>query len=73
MASYALQTPLRVAHAKPPRPPKKLKVGNNNGHLRIANATLGGACKAAWANILLVLYSLTLHYSMCPQMGFMAY
>ena len=23
--------------------------GNNNGQLRIANTTLGGACKAAWA------------------------
>ena len=26
------------------------KVGNNNGQLRIANATSGGACKAYWAN-----------------------
>ena len=25
--------------------------GNNNGQLRIANATSGGACKAAWAKI----------------------
>ena len=25
------------------------KVGNNNGQLRIANATSGGARKAAWA------------------------
>ena len=28
---------------------ERLKVGNNNGQLRIANATSGGACKAAWA------------------------
>ena len=28
---------------------ERLKVGNNNGQLRIANATLGGARKAAWA------------------------
>ena len=26
-----------------------LKVGNNNGQLRIANANSGGARKAAWA------------------------
>ena len=26
------------------------KVGNNNGQLSIANATSGGARKAAWAN-----------------------
>ena len=30
-----------------------LNDGNNNGQLRIANATLGGARKAAWANLLL--------------------
>ena len=39
MASYALQTPPRVAHAKPPRPndiEERPKVGNNNGQLRIA-------------------------------------
>ena len=29
---------------------KRRKVGNNNGQLRIANATSGGARKAAWAN-----------------------
>ena len=29
---------------------KRLKVGNNNGQLRIANATLCGACKVTWAN-----------------------
>ena len=28
---------------------ERLKVGNNNGQLRIANATSGGARKAAWA------------------------
>ena len=27
---------------------RRQKVGNNNGQLRIANATLGGARKAAW-------------------------
>ena len=31
---------------------EKLKVGNNNGQLRIANATSGGARKAVWANFL---------------------
>ena len=49
MASYALQTPPWVAHAKPPGP-KRLNIGNNNGQLRIANAISGGARKAAWAN-----------------------
>ena len=29
--------------------------GNNNGQLRIANATSGGARKAAWVNPVLVL------------------
>ena len=29
---------------------ERLNVGNNNGQLRIANATSGGARKAAWAN-----------------------
>ena len=28
---------------------ERLKVGNNNGQLRIANATSGGTRKAAWA------------------------
>ena len=28
---------------------KIVKVGNNNGQLRIANATSGGGRKAAWA------------------------
>ena len=49
MANYALQTPPRVAHAKMPGPKKKLNDGNNNGQLRIANTTSGGARKAAWA------------------------
>ena len=31
---------------------KTLNGDNNNGQLRIANATLGGARKAAWANYL---------------------
>ena len=30
---------------------ERLNDGNNNGQLRIANATLGGARKAAWANM----------------------
>ena len=29
---------------------RRLKVGNNNGQLRIAKATSGGARKAVWAN-----------------------
>ena len=29
---------------------KKINYGNNNDHLSIANATSGGAHKAAWAN-----------------------
>ena len=49
MASYALWTPARVAHAKPPGPKERAKVGNNNGQLRIVNATSCGARKAAWA------------------------
>ena len=31
---------------------ERLSDSNNNGQLRIANATSGGACKAAWAKIL---------------------
>ena len=30
---------------------ERLKVGNNNGQLCIANTTSGGARKAAWANV----------------------
>ena len=30
---------------------ERLKIGNNNAQLRIANATSGGARKAAWANV----------------------
>ena len=55
MASYALQTPPRVAHAKPPGPKRRererLNDGKNNGQLRIANATFGGAHKAALAKM----------------------
>ena len=29
---------------------ERVKVGNNNGQLHIANGTSGGACKAALAN-----------------------
>ena len=32
---------------------ERAKVDNNNGQLRIANATSGGARKAAWANLCL--------------------
>ena len=32
------------------REKERLKVGNNNGQLRIANATSCGTRKAAWAN-----------------------
>ena len=35
---------------------KRLNDGNKNGQLRIANATLGGARKAAWAKIIMLLY-----------------
>ena len=34
---------------------ERLNDGNNNGQLRIANATSGGARKAAWANILVIM------------------
>ena len=37
MASYALQTPPRVAQAKPPGP----KVGENNGQLKMGKGTPG--------------------------------
>ena len=52
MASYALQRHLgwnmqsRLGQKKE----RRAKVGNNNGQLRIANATSCGARKAAWAN-----------------------
>ena len=46
MASYAFQTPPRVAHANRLGQKKEiLNDGNNNGQLRIANATSGDACK----------------------------
>ena len=32
---------------------RRLNDGNNNGQLSIANATSGGARKAAWANLFL--------------------
>ena len=34
------------------RKEERLNDGNNNGQLLIANATSGGAHKAAWANII---------------------
>ena len=36
---------------KKERERKKTEVGNNNGQIRIANATSGGARKGAWAKI----------------------
>ena len=36
---------------KTERKKERLKVGNNNGQLRIANAISGDARKATWANI----------------------
>ena len=36
---------------KEKRERERLNDGNNNGQLRIANATSGGERKAAWANI----------------------
>ena len=36
LASYALQTPPRVANAKPPGPKERPKVGNNKSQIRIA-------------------------------------
>ena len=44
---------------------ERLKVGNNNGQLCIANATSCGACKAAWANIGMN----TLLLSQCGMLG----
>ena len=35
---------------------ERLNNGNNNGQLRFANATSGGARKAAWANIKHILF-----------------
>ena len=31
---------------------RRMKVGNNNGQLRIMNATSCGDCKAVWANFM---------------------
>ena len=36
---------------KEERERERLNAGNNNGQLRIANTNLGGARKAAWANV----------------------
>ena len=36
---------------KTEREEERLNNGRNNGQLRIANATSGGARKAAWANV----------------------
>ena len=38
---------------KKERKRERLNDGNNNGQLRIENATSGGARKAAWANYLM--------------------
>ena len=40
-----------VKERKKKKRERRAKVGNNNGQLRIANVTLGGASKAAWANV----------------------
>ena len=37
---------------------ERLNDGNNNGQLRIANTTSGGARKAAWANFICLLVEL---------------
>ena len=56
LASYALQrqpswrTQSRLGQKKERRR-ERLNNGNNIGQLRIANPTLSGACKAAWANL----------------------
>ena len=42
--------PQSGSKAKDGKEKRILKVGNNNGQLRLANATSGGARKAAWAN-----------------------
>ena len=42
---------------------RRAKVGNNNGKLRIANATSCGARKAAWANIGGYLAGIIISYS----------
>ena len=51
-----LEYPLSRSKAKDVKEKKRgrLKIGNNNGQLRIANATSGGARKAAWAKNKLV-------------------
>ena len=43
---------------------RREKNGNNNGQLRIANATSGGARKAAWANVkkLIIFLDLNIFY-----------
>ena len=38
---------------------KKMNDGSNNGQLHIANATLGGARTAAWADVCLFSYKLS--------------
>ena len=45
---------------KTKRKKERLNYGNNNGQLRNANATSGGARKAAWANKTLFLQSSSL-------------
>ena len=47
------------------RKKERLKVGNNNGQLCIANANSGGARKATWANFIVYLQGVrrnTLHF-----------
>ena len=48
---------------------KKLKFGNNNGQLRIANATSGGARKATWTKRKVV-QNLILYFFNHPNFSF---
>ena len=53
-AHYGLSlrvSPLGQVWQKEKRKKERLNDGNNNGQLRIAIATSGGAHKAAWANV----------------------
>ena len=50
--AHAWRTQARMAHtSRLGQKERRAKVGNNNGQLRIANATSGGARKAAWAKM----------------------
>ena len=47
---HAWRTQAAWAKRRREREKERLNDGNNNGQQRIANATLGGARKAAWAS-----------------------